>query len=177
MLPSQLEKDIFVGRTESINKLVLLVTVCNCREHIFQPSCPRPRAISFQQRILSWFFELSWNQGKFEFHKFFLKWQLSLFSWTEQLTTRPHATSFRIGFVYLSGMGPRIFSIMARCSRLSWVWNRVKPRYSSNIMQPTLHTSHGCDQPNSVRKKIKSLLSTFSLIHSVSSPNITSGAL
>ena len=37
-----------------------------------------------------------------------------------------------------AGKGPRIFSIMARCSLLSWVWNRVNPRYSSNIIQPNI---------------------------------------
>ena len=69
---------------------------------------------------------------------------------------------------YEAGKGPRIFSIIARCSLLSWVWNSVNPRYSSNMMQPrylfmlgfltwsdifkhlpTLHTSHGWDHPNS----------------------------
>jgi len=48
-----------------------------------------------------------------------------------------------------AGKGPRIFSIIARCSLLSWVWNKVNPRYSSNMMHPMLHTSHGWDHPNS----------------------------
>ena len=47
------------------------------------------------------------------------------------------------------GMGPRIFSIMARCSLLSWVWNSVNPRYSSKAMQPMLQMSQGWLQPSS----------------------------
>ena len=50
---------------------------------------------------------------------------------------------------YDAGKGPKIFSIMARCSLLSWVWNKVNPRYSSNMMHPMLHTSHGWDHPSS----------------------------
>ncbi|MPC16619.1 hypothetical protein E2C01_009449 [Portunus trituberculatus] len=41
------------------------------------------------------------------------------------------------------GIGPRILSIMAKCSLLSWVWKSVMPRYSSNMMHPMDHTSHG----------------------------------
>ena len=47
------------------------------------------------------------------------------------------------------GRGPRIFSIMARCSLLSWVWNSVNPRYSSKAMQPMLQMSQGWLQPSS----------------------------
>ena len=53
---------------------------------------------------------------------------------------------------YLSGMGPSIFSIMARCSRLSWVWNSVNPRYNSNIMHPIDQTSQGWDHPSSKKQ-------------------------
>jgi hypothetical protein len=50
---------------------------------------------------------------------------------------------------YLCGIGPRILSIMARCSLLSWVWNNVIPRYNSKIIHPMDQTSHGCDHPSS----------------------------
>ena len=53
---------------------------------------------------------------------------------------------------YLSGMGPSIFSIIARCSRLSWVWNSVNPRYNSNIMHPIDQTSQGWDHPSSKKQ-------------------------
>ena len=49
----------------------------------------------------------------------------------------------------LCGIGPRILSIMARCSLLSWVWNNVIPRYNSKIIHPMDQTSHGCDHPSS----------------------------
>ena len=55
----------------------------------------------------------------------------------------------RVIDTYDCGMGPRIFSIMAKCSLLSWVWNSVNPRYSSKAMQPTLQMSHGWLQPSS----------------------------
>ena len=49
----------------------------------------------------------------------------------------------------LVGIGPRIRSIIARCSLLSCVWNRVIPRASSKTIQPTDQTSQGWDQPSS----------------------------
>lgn len=62
-------------------------------------------------------------------------------------------------------MGPRILSIMAKCSRLSCVWNSVMPRCSSNMMQPMDHTSHGCDQPSSADTYHARLILVTNMLH------------
>ncbi len=47
-----------------------------------------------------------------------------------------------------TGIFPNIPSIIAKCSRFSWVWNVASPVKSSNRMQPTLHISQGYDHPS-----------------------------
>ena len=41
------------------------------------------------------------------------------------------------------GKGPNTLSIMAKCSKFSWVWNNASPEQSSTRIQPTLHISQG----------------------------------
>ena len=41
------------------------------------------------------------------------------------------------------GRGPSTLSIMARCSKFSWVWNSASPEHNSTKIQPTLQTSQG----------------------------------
>lgn len=50
------------------------------------------------------------------------------------------------------GISPRILCIIAKCSRLSWVWNKVIPKYNSNKIHPIDQTSQGCAHPNSATK-------------------------
>lgn len=45
------------------------------------------------------------------------------------------------------------------------------PRYSSNMMQPMDHTSHGCDQPNSVKSYEEKLNTTILNIYKVNRVN------
>lgn len=47
----------------------------------------------------------------------------------------------------LSGIRPITASIMARCSRLSCVWNKAWPVWNSTRIQPSEKASHGNDQP------------------------------
>ena len=64
--------------------------------------------------------------------------------------------------ISVSGMGPRVLSIIAKCSRASCAGNSWNPLYISNIRHPTDHTSQGCDQPSSekVNKKLTSVTYT-----------------
>lgn len=49
------------------------------------------------------------------------------------------------------GILPMTTSIMARCSRLSCVWNRASPVKNSTRMQPIENMSHGYDQGRPVK--------------------------
>ena len=47
---------------------------------------------------------------------------------------------------------PHTASIMAKCSRLSWVWNSATPVYNSTKIHPSENASQGNDQPRPKRK-------------------------
>jgi hypothetical protein len=53
--------------------------------------------------------------------------------------------TYRALLINRMGMAPMTTSIMARCSRLSCVWNKASPVKNSTRMQPIENISHGYD--------------------------------
>jgi hypothetical protein len=51
---------------------------------------------------------------------------------------------------------PQMGSIIAMCSRLSWVWNNASPVQNSTRMQPIDHISHGKLHPQPGVRKVLS---------------------
>ena len=64
-------------------------------------------------------------------------------------SVRKRPTVRRSALVVMTrGRGPKMRSIMAKCSKLSCVWNVASPVKSSRRIQPTLHRSQGYVHPS-----------------------------
>jgi hypothetical protein len=124
----------------------LLWVVCSCPSRIFRPAICRPSRASRA--------ESTWSSSALTFFTDRHKISILIHFWAVFFSFSFFTFNFgsNSSRFYLKGKGPSILSIMAKCSLLSCVWNKVMPKYSSNIMHPMLHTSHGWLHPSSKKE-------------------------